>query len=98
MIDQQLLGIGQTLLSLKKKAGNQDVFEQAFNTFWKQISHSISIYDEAVVELRKILLKKGEELVKELNKWINQNSDKYIIQESDEIHESLYVLYLKGIY
>lgn len=44
------------------------------------------------------MLKKGEELVKELNKWINQNSDKYIIQESDEIQESLYVLYLKRIY
>lgn len=80
MIDQQLLSINQSLLKLKKRAANQDVLEQAFIKFWKQISLSISLFDVAVGELRKVLLKKDEELVKDLNKWINQNFDKYITQ------------------
>lgn len=62
---------------------NQDVLDQAFIKFWKQISLSISIFNSAVVELRKILMKKGEELVKDLNKWINQNADKYLNQDND---------------
>ncbi len=98
MIDQQLLSINQSLLKLKKRAANQDVLEQAFIKFWKQISLSISLFDVAVGELRKVLLKKDEELVKDLNKWINQNFDKYITQENDEIPENLFILYLKGIY
>lgn len=36
--------------------------------------------------------------MKDLNKWINQNFDKYITQENDEIPENLFILYLKGIY
>jgi hypothetical protein len=77
LIDKELLSLQQKVGNLKKKMTNHDLIDEAFQNFWRETVSSIAYFDEIIVDLKEILKKKDEELVKALNTWIRNNGNKY---------------------
>lgn len=77
LIDKELLTLQQKVANLKKKMVNHDLVDKAFQNFWREVVSSIAQFDEIIIDLKEILKKKDEELIRALNVWIRSNGNKY---------------------